>query len=142
MLSGWHIAPSWLVCRPNSKQAASIAALSGNRFGFGIGLSPWPDWALAWQSAGRTPEPWRGPDILQVIRDLGATGRTDGVLVCAQGFTSDHLEVLYDLDVEASRVATESGLAFARTRSIDDDPAVMGALADLVVARARAAGLD
>ena len=63
------------------------------------------------------------------------------MLVCAQGFTSDHLEVLYDLDIEATRVAAESGLAFARTRSIDDDSAVMGALADLVVARARAAGL-
>jgi ferrochelatase len=106
-----------------------------------VGLSPWPDWALAWQSAGRTPEPWRGPDILDVLRDLGATGRTSGVLVCAQGFTSDHLELLYDLDVEASRVAADVGLAFARTRSIDDDPTVMGALADLVVERARAAGL-
>ena len=81
-----------------------------------VGLSPWPDWGLAWQSAGRTPEPWRGPDILEVIRDLGATGRTDGVLVCAQGFTADHLEVLYDLDIEATKVADEVGLAFARTR--------------------------
>ena len=100
-----------------------------------VGLRPWPDWALAWQSAGRTPEPWRGPDILEVLRDLGATGRTDGVLVCAQGFTSDHLEVLYDLDIEARRLAEEQGLAFARTRSLNDDPVVMDALADLVVAR-------
>ena len=106
-----------------------------------VGLSPWPDWALCWQSAGRTPEPWRGPDILEVLRDLGATGRTQGVLVCAQGFTSDHLEVLYDLDIEADRVARESGLAFARTRSLNDDDAVMAALADVVVARATAAGL-
>jgi len=88
-----------------------------------VGLSPWPDWALAWQSAGRTPEPWRGPDILQVIRDLGATGRTNGVLVCAQGFTSDHLEVLYDLDVEARAAADGLGLAFARTPSPNAHPA-------------------
>ena len=101
-----------------------------------VGLGPWPDWALCWQSAGRTPEPWRGPDILQVIRDLGATGRSEGVLVCAQGFTSDHLEVLYDLDIEATAVAAEAGLAFARTRSVNDDPAVMAALAELVVRRA------
>ena len=107
-----------------------------------VGLSPWPDWALAWQSAGRTPEPWRGPDILEVLRDLGATGRTEGVLVCAQGFTADHLEVLYDLDIEATRVADEVGLAFARTRSLNDDPAVMAALADKVVATAAAAGVD
>ncbi len=100
-----------------------------------VGLAPWPDWALGWQSAGRTPEPWRGPDILDVLRDLGATGRTNGVLVCAQGFTSDHLEVLYDLDIEAAAVAAEVGLAFARTRSLNDDPAVMAALADRVVER-------
>ncbi len=104
-----------------------------------VGLSPWPDWALAWQSAGRTPEPWRGPDVLDVVRDLAATGRTDGVLVCAQGFTADHLEVLYDLDIEAAAVARDAGLAFARTRSLNDDPAVMSALADLVVDRAAAA---
>jgi len=99
-----------------------------------VGLLPWPDWALGWQSAGRTPEPWRGPDILDIIRELGATGRAEGVLVCPQGFTSDHLEVLYDLDIEAARIAGESGLAFARTRSLNDDAAVMAALAERVLA--------
>jgi protoporphyrin/coproporphyrin ferrochelatase len=89
-------------------------------------------WTLAWQSAGRTPEPWRGPDVTEVIRDVGATGRAEGVLVCPQGFVSDHLEVLYDLDVDARRVAEVAGLAFARTASINDEPAVMAALADLV----------
>jgi ferrochelatase len=100
-----------------------------------VGLNRWAGWSLAWQSAGRTPEPWRGPDILEVIADLGATGRAEGVLVCPQGFVSDHLEVLYDLDVDAARVAAEAGLAFARTTSINDDPAVMAALADRVRAR-------
>jgi ferrochelatase len=89
-------------------------------------------WRLAWQSAGRTPEPWRGPDVAEVIRSLGADGAVDGVLVCPQGFTSDHLEVLYDLDIDARRVAEEAGLAFARTASINDDPAVMADLADRV----------
>jgi protoporphyrin/coproporphyrin ferrochelatase len=101
--------------------AAAIAARAGLDAGHG--------WRLAWQSAGRTPEPWRGPDVLDVIRDLAATGGVDGVLVCPQGFVSDHLEVLYDLDIDARRVATESGLAFARTDSINDEPAVMAALA-------------
>lgn len=103
-----------------------------------VGLSPWPDWALGWQSAGRTPEPWRGPDILEIIRDLGATGRSEGVLVCPQGFTADHLEVLYDLDIEAAKVAGDVGLAFARTRSLNDDPVVMAALAARVRAAAAA----
>ena len=93
------------------------------------GLAPWSGWSLGWQSAGRTPEPWRGPDILDIVRELAATDRADGVLVVPQGFTSDHLEVLYDLDLEAAGVAAEVGLAFARTEVVNDDPAVMGALA-------------
>ena len=99
------------------------------------GLPPWYGWGVAWQSAGRTPEPWRGPDILDVIRELAASGRSDGVLVVPQGFTSDHLEVLYDLDIEARAVAAEVGLVFARTDVVNDDPAVMGALADRVAAQ-------
>lgn len=101
-----------------------------------VGLLPWPDWAICWQSAGRTPDPWIGPDIGEVIRELGATGRSDGVLVCPQGFTSDHLEVLYDLDIVAKQIAEANGLQFARTRSINDDPGVMAALAEAVIARA------
>jgi len=101
-----------------------------------VGLHRWAGWAIAWQSAGRTPEPWRGPDVLTVIRQLAETGRADGVLVCAQGFVADHLEVLYDLDIEACKVADEVGLAFARTRSLNDDPDVLAALADRVVATA------
>jgi ferrochelatase len=98
-----------------------------------VGLNRWAGWSLSWQSAGRTPEPWRGPDILETITDLAATGRAEGVLVCPQGFVSDHLEVLYDLDVDAARVAGEAGLAFARTASVNDDPAVMAALAQRVL---------
>ena len=99
-----------------------------------MGLSPWSDWAVAWQSAGRTPEPWIGPDVLTVFEDLAGTGRADGVLVCPCGFVSDHLEVLYDLDIEARARAGELGLAFARTAVVNDDAAVLGALADRVVA--------
>ncbi len=99
-----------------------------------VGLDRWAGWSLGWQSAGRTPEPWRGPDILEVLRDLAATGRADGVLVCPQGFVSDHLEVVYDLDIEARGLADELGLAFARTRVLNDDATVLGALADRVLA--------
>jgi ferrochelatase len=91
------------------------------------------NWGVAWQSAGRTPEPWLGPDILQVIDELAADGRTQGVLVSAVGFVADHLEVLYDLDIEASRRAAGHGLEFARTRCVNDDVAVMTALAHRVI---------
>jgi len=97
------------------------------------GLEPWSGWSLGWQSAGRTPEPWRGPDILEIIRDLAGTGAADGILVVPQGFTSDHLEVLFDLDIEAAGIADDLGLAFARTDVVNDDPAVMSALARRVV---------
>lgn len=107
----------------------SAAAVAGM-----VGLDRWAGWSLCWQSAGRTPEPWRGPDVLDVLRDLAATGRAEGVLVCPQGFVSDHLEVVYDLDIEAKAVAGEVGLAFARTRVLNDDAAAFAALADRVLA--------
>ena len=100
------------------------------------GLASWAGWGIAWQSAGATREVWRGPDVLRVIDDLADTGRSEGVLVCPQGFVTDHLEVGYDLDVEARARAEARGLAFGRTRTVDDDPAVMGALADRVIAAA------
>jgi ferrochelatase len=95
------------------------------------GLGEWAHWAVAWQSAGRTPEPWIGPDILAVIDDLAESEAADGVLVCACGFVADHLEVLYDLDIEARRRAEARGLVFDRTACVNDDPAVIDALASL-----------
>jgi ferrochelatase len=90
-------------------------------------------WRVAWQSAGRTPEPWIEPDILEVLDELAAGGDTEGVLVCAAGFTSDHLEILYDLDVEASTRAANLGLTFARTESLNDDPRLCEAVAAAVL---------
>ena len=69
-----------------------------------------PRWGVAWQSAGRTPEPWLGPDVRDEVRRLAAEGGTDAVIVCPIGFVSDHLEVLYDLDVELAAVAGDCGL--------------------------------
>jgi ferrochelatase len=97
-----------------------------------VGLNRWAGWSLAWQSAGRTPEPWAGPDIAKVVTELGETGRAEGVLVCPQGFVSDHLEVAYDLDLACRATAEAAGLAVARTRVLNDDPAVMAALAERV----------
>lgn len=93
-------------------------------------------WQVGWQSAGRTREPWLGPDILTTIADL-ATDGVPGVLVAAAGFVSDHLEVLYDLDVDAAAAAERHGIAFARTRCVNDHAAVIGGLAELVRAKIR-----
>ena len=98
------------------------------------GLASWSQWAIAWQSAGRTPEPWLGPDILTVIDDLADSENASGVIVCACGFVADHLEVLYDLDIEARRHAEAKGLAFDRTACVNDDAHIMAALARRVIA--------
>jgi ferrochelatase len=87
------------------------------------------DWSIGWQSAGRTPEPWRGPDIGDVLDSVASDPAVRGVVVCPQGFTADHLEVLYDLDIVAKRRADELGLSFARTRMVNDDAEVLAALA-------------
>ncbi|MDX2379986.1 MAG: ferrochelatase [Acidimicrobiia bacterium] len=90
-------------------------------------------WQIAWQSAGRTPDPWLGPDILDVLDALGADGTVDGVIVCSCGFVADHLEVLYDLDIEAAARAATNDLAFGRTASVADAAPVMSALAARVL---------
>jgi len=92
-------------------------------------------WDLTWQSAGRTADPWIGPDILDVLRAKHAAGITD-VVSCPIGFVSDHLEVLFDIDIQAQELAHELGLNLVRTVSLNDDPAFMAMLADVVAANA------
>jgi len=89
------------------------------------------DHRIAWQSVGRTADPWWGPGIDEVIPRLVAEGRT-AVVVCCAGFVADHLETLYDLDIEASTEAAEAGLAFARTPMPNADPAFCDMLAAVV----------
>jgi ferrochelatase len=90
-----------------------------------------PPHAIGWQSAGRTADPWLGPPVEEVIRDLAAAG-DEAVVVCSAGFVADHLEILYDLDIEARAVAEQAGLAFARTEMPNDDPRFLTALAEVV----------
>jgi len=98
-----------------------------------LGLEENTQWSIAWQSAGRTPEPWIGPDILDVIDSLASqTTPGAGVLISACGFVADHLEVLFDLDIEALHRAQQHGLAFARTECVNDNGAIMNALAHRV----------
>lgn len=90
------------------------------------------NWEFAWQSAGRTPEPWLGPDILDVLQSIHEAGNVKNVLICPIGFVSDHLEVLYDIDIECQNLCKELGLQLERTASLNIDPQYMEALADSV----------
>ena len=91
-------------------------------------------WGFAWQSAGRTEERWLGPDVSEAIAEAGARGER-GVVVQAIGFVADHLEVLYDLDVEARDAAKARGMAFVRVPMPNADPDFLAALADVVESR-------
>jgi protoporphyrin/coproporphyrin ferrochelatase len=112
---------------PYPQQLTETAAAVASRLGL-------DRWSIGWQSAGRTPEPWLGPDVLEIVRTRREAGAT-GLVVCACGFVADHLEVAYDLDIEAAGVAADIGLAFARTASVNADARVMAALAGLVAER-------
>jgi ferrochelatase len=87
--------------------------------------------AIAWQSAGRTDDPWWGPSVEDVIEDLGSDG-VPAVVVCSAGFVADHLETLFDLDIEARDVAERVGVAYARTRMPNADPPFLDVLAQVV----------
>jgi protoporphyrin/coproporphyrin ferrochelatase len=88
-------------------------------------------WSFAFQSASATGEPWLGPDVLEELDELASRG-VRSVLVAPVGFVSDHLEILWDLDVEARERAAELGLELDRIESLNDDPAFIRALAELV----------
>lgn len=90
-----------------------------------------PAYDIAWQSAGRTRDPWIGPDVLDVMKEVHGEG-WQGIVVCPCGFVSDHLEVLYDVDIECKQLADDLGIAFARADSPNDDPAFLDTLARVV----------
>jgi len=94
-------------------------------------------WSFAFQSASPTGEPWLGPDILDELERLHGEG-VRKVLVAPVGFVSDHLEILWDLDIEGREKAAELGMELGRIESMNDDPAFIEALAG-VVERAQAA---
>ncbi|HUF79017.1 MAG TPA: ferrochelatase [Thermoanaerobaculia bacterium] len=93
-------------------------------------------WHVAYQSAGARPEPWLGPSLDQVMTRLAGEGHRH-LLAAPVGFVSDHVEVLYDLDVEARARARELGLRLERTESLNASPAFIDALADVVRKGAR-----
>lgn len=89
------------------------------------------EWRFAYQSAGATAEPWLGPDAAEVITEL-AKGGSKSVLLVPIGFVCDHVEILYDIDVEYQALARRLGIQLERTASLNDDPGLVAAVADVV----------
>jgi protoporphyrin/coproporphyrin ferrochelatase len=90
------------------------------------------DWSFSFQSESPTGEPWLAPDILDHLADLGGRGVAN-VLVCPVGFVSDHLEIRWDIDVEAAERAQELGIELTRVSMPNADPDFVEALAGIVV---------
>jgi len=91
-------------------------------------------YGFAFQSAGHTSEPWLGPDILDKIRQLKEAGWKN-ILVMPIGFVSDHLEILFDIDVEAKQLAKQLGIQIERTESFNDSDDFIKVLASVANAQ-------
>jgi protoporphyrin/coproporphyrin ferrochelatase len=118
---------------PYDAQCRETARLVAERAGVPEERRSW-----SYQSAGRTPEPWAGPDLGEHLEDLASRGVRDVVAVPV-GFVSDHVEILFDVDVRARAVAERVGIRLERPPALNDDPIFIEALAGIVVARARQA---
>jgi ferrochelatase len=94
---------------------------------------------LGFQSAGRSAEPWLEPEAASLLEEL-ARSEERNVLVCPIGFVSDHLEVLYDVDVELAALARRLGMRLERSESLNTSAALVDALADLATRTAAARG--
>ena len=114
---------------PYGEQCLETARLVAERAGLDA-----ERWSWSYQSAGRTPEPWARPDLGEHLEELAARGIRD-VVVVPVGFVSDHVEILFDVDVRAARVAERLEMRLERPPALNDDPLFVEALAELVRAR-------
>jgi ferrochelatase len=115
---------------PYDEQCRETASLVAER----AGLPP-DRWSWSYQSAGRTPEPWAGPDLGDHLEELAARGVRDVVSVPV-GFVSDHVELLFDVDVRAQGIAKRLGMRLERPPALNDDARFVDALAGIVRDRA------
>lgn len=126
-----HSLPQRMIAQgdPYADQLAATADKVAQRVGLG-------EWHLAYQSiSAAAREPWLGPSVEQAMKQLATSGATS-VLVDPIGFISDHVETLYDNDVEHRSQAKALGLGFHRCRCLNDHPGLINTLADLVIAAA------
>ena len=93
------------------------------------------EYAVGWQSAGQTPEPWLGPDVPDLPKELYNEEEYKAFIYIPAGFVAEHLEVLYDNDYECRIAAEEVGAGYYRPEMPNDSPAFIDALADVVMKR-------
>lgn len=92
---------------------------------------PDSQWSWSYQSAGRSPEPWLGPQLEDYIPELAEKG-IKNVVSIPVGFVSDHVEILFDIDIEAQKAARESGVRLERPPALNTDPLFIGQLAAIL----------
>lgn len=121
-----HSIPKAMAMRsPYEKQVRETSRLVAERVGH-------PRWSVAYQSRSGPPsEPWLEPDIADALRALAAERTTD-VVVAPIGFVCDHVEMLYDLDIEARMVAEQLGMRFLRAPSLNDCPTFIRMIAEVI----------
>jgi len=119
---------------PYDEQLRETARLVAREAGL-----PEEQWSWSYQSAGRSPEPWLGPQIEEHIPELANQGVTKVVSVPV-GFVSDHVEILYDIDIQAKEAAQKHGVKLVRPPALNTDPLFIEQLAELIREQARVAG--
>ena len=128
MIFSAHSLPAILVEQgdPYDAQIRETAGLLAERLRLPAGR-----WQLSYQSAGASGARWLGPAIEDVIAEMGAAGERN-ILVAPIGFVADHVETLYDIDIESQAVAREHGVHLERTEALNTSPTFIAALADIV----------
>ena len=123
-------APTATATVPAPARAAEYVSISSRLVADRLGIA---DWALVFQSrSGRPEDPWLEPDICQYLQAERARSLS-AVVICPIGFVCDHVEVLYDLDVEAAQVCRNVGLPMTRAATVNDDPLFLEMMADEVL---------
>lgn len=127
-----HSIPTAMAARsPYCEQLKESCALVARQLSHGR-------WSLAYQSrSGNPKESWLEPDIGAALKNLAAEGAAE-VVVAPIGFVSDHVELLYDLDIEAKGIAESLGLSFLRAKSLNDHPTFIRMMAEVVEKRIKA----
>ena len=127
-----HSIPVSMAARyPYQEQYERTASLIAERVRVRSGL-PLPSATVYQSRSGRPEDPWLGPDVCDFIRERKADAAIAAAVIVPAGFICDHIEVLYDLDTEAAAVCAELGVPMVRARAVNDHPAFLDMMAEVV----------